>query len=106
MINDSGFDSSRDVSECPNDCRCGPWGRDFCGHRHCASFGCILEGEGGGGDDGRQVSGYHDQKGNAAVKCDSCGREVCPDCINGLDGRKRCYNCSCAALLKSLTRAA
>lgn len=92
----------RDLSECPPNCEHRPRGSNPCAHRHCVSFGCPLLAEGGGGDDGLSVSGYVDAKGSAAVQCDTCGLDLCRNCVPRLGLAPRCYDCTWLRILEGL----
>lgn len=76
-------------------------------HIHCQSFGCVMYGEGGGGDDGRGIVGYTDDDGRSSVTCEECGLEVCPRCVRTIvDGKPKCYECTAIKLARSMRRIA
>lgn len=103
MQTDVSFDAPRDESECPDTCPA----RFRFAHKHCASFGCVLDGEGGSGDDGRGIAGYVDAKGSAAEICVDCGREICPGCARySGDDCPRCFDCDHVVFLHVLDEAA
>lgn len=90
MQTDVSFDAPRDPSQCYSDCHAAFRYQ----HRHCAVNGCILEAEGGGGDDGRSIGGYSTADGSEVVICADCGRDMCKACAKRAgDDRDRCYEC-------------
>jgi hypothetical protein len=66
-------------------------------HVHCAVDGCILNGVGGGGDDGRELIGYEDQHGGGAEDCATCDSLVAPACAKrtGRQIGKKLYCAEC-----------
>jgi hypothetical protein len=49
-------------------------------HKHCVDCGAVLTATGGGGDDGRGVDGYEDDRGNSCESCVSCDNLRCKAC--------------------------
>lgn len=90
----------RDNTVCPDGCPA----RGYA-HKHCQSFGCVMYGQGGGGDDGRGIDCYVDDDGRESVTCEVCGLEACPRCIRTIvDGKPKCYEDTCIALYRSQER--
>ncbi len=49
-------------------------------HIHCNDCSGSMFAEGGGGDDGRGISGYVDDSGTNAAKCTTCDSVLCGKC--------------------------
>lgn len=72
-------------------------------HRHCTACGEILTGVGGGGDDGRGVSGYEDAHGNAAHVCTACGDDFFLLCAACAARDSRCADCRTMAAISAVS---